>query len=264
MLLQILFKYPPGKRVAMRENDLPAFCFPEGVKVGCICYFLHVYLVPNISLFFLVSILSWCSKCCFHEEVVVKWWWPLFWILNLDFCLLPHIIFISKTLLSPNSNTSLFIFFFLFLDRWMCFFLRNSLFVCLTFCNFNWMVWTLGLPICEWCYIWFLRRVRIWDAIKMSCFCHHLSIFLSMWLCNSLPLFGHIESKCLFQATNISTALSKKLPNSLPFLRLHEKKMSRKSNKFSPILFSAPHLLQHPTPIPQENTNTQIHTQQNE
>lgn len=29
---QILFKYPPGKTVAMRENDLPAFCFPEGVK----------------------------------------------------------------------------------------------------------------------------------------------------------------------------------------------------------------------------------------
>ncbi|THU56222.1 hypothetical protein C4D60_Mb11t15020 [Musa balbisiana] len=29
---QILFKYPPGKRAAMRENELPAFCFPEGVK----------------------------------------------------------------------------------------------------------------------------------------------------------------------------------------------------------------------------------------
>lgn len=29
---QILFKYPPGKNVAMRENDLPDFCFPEGVK----------------------------------------------------------------------------------------------------------------------------------------------------------------------------------------------------------------------------------------
>ncbi|XP_008804739.2 uncharacterized protein LOC103717932 isoform X1 [Phoenix dactylifera] len=33
---QILFKYPPGKRVAMRENDLPAFCFPEGVKARLI------------------------------------------------------------------------------------------------------------------------------------------------------------------------------------------------------------------------------------
>ncbi|XP_006854448.2 uncharacterized protein LOC18444210 isoform X2 [Amborella trichopoda] len=29
---QILFKYPPGKRLAMRAKDLPAFCFPGGVK----------------------------------------------------------------------------------------------------------------------------------------------------------------------------------------------------------------------------------------
>lgn len=29
---QILFKYPPGKQVAMRESDIPSFCFPEGVK----------------------------------------------------------------------------------------------------------------------------------------------------------------------------------------------------------------------------------------
>uniref|UniRef100_A0A1D1XYC1 DENN domain-containing protein 5B n=1 Tax=Anthurium amnicola TaxID=1678845 RepID=A0A1D1XYC1_9ARAE len=29
---QILFKYPPGKRLAMRERDLPAFCFPGGVE----------------------------------------------------------------------------------------------------------------------------------------------------------------------------------------------------------------------------------------
>ncbi|XP_039132612.1 uncharacterized protein LOC120269339 isoform X1 [Dioscorea cayenensis subsp. rotundata] len=29
---QILFKYPPGKRLAMTEKDLPAFCFPGGVK----------------------------------------------------------------------------------------------------------------------------------------------------------------------------------------------------------------------------------------
>ncbi|KAJ1693940.1 hypothetical protein LUZ63_010638 [Rhynchospora breviuscula] len=29
---QILFKYPPGKNVGMRENDIPSFCFPEGVK----------------------------------------------------------------------------------------------------------------------------------------------------------------------------------------------------------------------------------------
>ncbi|XP_072987918.1 uncharacterized protein [Typha latifolia] len=33
---QILFKYPPGKRVEMREGDLPAFCFPEGVKARLI------------------------------------------------------------------------------------------------------------------------------------------------------------------------------------------------------------------------------------
>lgn len=31
--LQILFKYPPGKRLAMRFKDLAAFCFPGGVKV---------------------------------------------------------------------------------------------------------------------------------------------------------------------------------------------------------------------------------------
>lgn len=29
---QILFKYPPGKRLAMRSKDLPQFCFPGGVK----------------------------------------------------------------------------------------------------------------------------------------------------------------------------------------------------------------------------------------
>ncbi|CAB4321710.1 unnamed protein product [Prunus armeniaca] len=29
---QILFKYPPGKRLAMRLKDLSAFCFPGGVK----------------------------------------------------------------------------------------------------------------------------------------------------------------------------------------------------------------------------------------
>uniref|UniRef100_A0A0A8YAA2 UDENN domain-containing protein n=1 Tax=Arundo donax TaxID=35708 RepID=A0A0A8YAA2_ARUDO len=29
---QILFKYPPGKQVDIRETDLPSFCFPEGVK----------------------------------------------------------------------------------------------------------------------------------------------------------------------------------------------------------------------------------------
>ncbi|ONH93103.1 hypothetical protein PRUPE_8G213500 [Prunus persica] len=29
---QILFKYPPGKRLAMRLKDLAAFCFPGGVK----------------------------------------------------------------------------------------------------------------------------------------------------------------------------------------------------------------------------------------
>ena len=30
---QILFKYPPGKKVAMRPKDLAAFCFPGGVEV---------------------------------------------------------------------------------------------------------------------------------------------------------------------------------------------------------------------------------------
>ncbi|KAL0923386.1 hypothetical protein M5K25_007440 [Dendrobium thyrsiflorum] len=29
---QVLYKYPPVQRVAMRESDIPAFCFPEGVK----------------------------------------------------------------------------------------------------------------------------------------------------------------------------------------------------------------------------------------
>ncbi|XVF72109.1 hypothetical protein PTKIN_Ptkin12aG0094200 [Pterospermum kingtungense] len=29
---QILFRYPPGKRLAMRLKDLASFCFPEGVK----------------------------------------------------------------------------------------------------------------------------------------------------------------------------------------------------------------------------------------
>lgn len=29
---QILFKYPPGKKLAIHSKDLPAFCFPEGVK----------------------------------------------------------------------------------------------------------------------------------------------------------------------------------------------------------------------------------------
>ncbi|GMP90537.1 hypothetical protein CsSME_00041616 [Camellia sinensis var. sinensis] len=30
---QILFKYPPGKRLSVRPKDLTAFCFPGGVKV---------------------------------------------------------------------------------------------------------------------------------------------------------------------------------------------------------------------------------------
>ncbi|CAN6486082.1 unnamed protein product [Victoria cruziana] len=29
---EILFKYPPGKKLTMRAKDLPAFCFPVGVK----------------------------------------------------------------------------------------------------------------------------------------------------------------------------------------------------------------------------------------
>ncbi|GKD00751.1 hypothetical protein Tco_1171025, partial [Tanacetum coccineum] len=29
---QILFKYPPDKRLSMRLVDLASFCFPEGVK----------------------------------------------------------------------------------------------------------------------------------------------------------------------------------------------------------------------------------------
>ncbi|KAJ4851345.1 hypothetical protein Tsubulata_005718 [Turnera subulata] len=29
---QILFKYPPGKKLSLRPKDLSAFCFPEGVK----------------------------------------------------------------------------------------------------------------------------------------------------------------------------------------------------------------------------------------
>ncbi|KAG0458658.1 hypothetical protein HPP92_021786 [Vanilla planifolia] len=29
---QVLFKYPPVRKVATRETDIPAFCFPEGVK----------------------------------------------------------------------------------------------------------------------------------------------------------------------------------------------------------------------------------------
>lgn len=32
-ITQILFKYPPGKKVAMRPKDLATFCFPGGVKV---------------------------------------------------------------------------------------------------------------------------------------------------------------------------------------------------------------------------------------
>uniref|UniRef100_A0A6N2KFC3 Uncharacterized protein n=1 Tax=Salix viminalis TaxID=40686 RepID=A0A6N2KFC3_SALVM len=31
---QILFKYPPGKRLAMRSKDLAAFCFPGDMFVG--------------------------------------------------------------------------------------------------------------------------------------------------------------------------------------------------------------------------------------
>ncbi|KAL5990199.1 hypothetical protein ACLOJK_011096 [Asimina triloba] len=33
---QILFKYPRRKRIGMRVNDLPAFCFPGGVKKGLV------------------------------------------------------------------------------------------------------------------------------------------------------------------------------------------------------------------------------------
>ncbi|KAL6968131.1 hypothetical protein U1Q18_033934 [Sarracenia purpurea var. burkii] len=40
---QILCKYPPGKRLAVRPKDLVAFCFPGGVKV-------HPYAVVITSL----------------------------------------------------------------------------------------------------------------------------------------------------------------------------------------------------------------------
>ncbi|KAI3449837.1 hypothetical protein Pfo_006502, partial [Paulownia fortunei] len=30
----VLFKYPPGKKLALRLKDLAAFCFPGGVEAG--------------------------------------------------------------------------------------------------------------------------------------------------------------------------------------------------------------------------------------
>lgn len=32
--LQVLFKYPPAKRLPLKSKDLPAFCFPGGVEVN--------------------------------------------------------------------------------------------------------------------------------------------------------------------------------------------------------------------------------------
>lgn len=38
--LQILFKYPQRKRLPVRVKDLPAFCFPRGIKVSHKLFFL--------------------------------------------------------------------------------------------------------------------------------------------------------------------------------------------------------------------------------
>ncbi|CAK7349498.1 unnamed protein product [Dovyalis caffra] len=44
---QILFKYPPGKRLAVRSKDLAAFCFPGGVKVWRHIDLREISLVPT-------------------------------------------------------------------------------------------------------------------------------------------------------------------------------------------------------------------------
>lgn len=41
--LQILFKYPQRKRLPVRVKDIPAFCFPRGIKVWNKLVFLHSY-----------------------------------------------------------------------------------------------------------------------------------------------------------------------------------------------------------------------------
>ncbi|KAF7804588.1 DENN domain-containing protein 5B [Senna tora] len=41
---QLLFKYPPGKRLPMRKKDLASFCFPEGVK-----WVYDVYWLPTVA-----------------------------------------------------------------------------------------------------------------------------------------------------------------------------------------------------------------------
>ncbi|XLR61821.1 hypothetical protein HN51_005110 [Arachis hypogaea] len=44
MKMQILFKYPLGKKLTVPRKELCSFCFPEGVKVclKAICIYLDI------------------------------------------------------------------------------------------------------------------------------------------------------------------------------------------------------------------------------
>lgn len=57
LYIQILFKYPPGKRLAVRPKDLAAFCFPGGVKVHFVDVFkCHpCFILLQILSFFIVT-----------------------------------------------------------------------------------------------------------------------------------------------------------------------------------------------------------------
>lgn len=54
IFIQILFQYPPGKRLSMSAKDLAAFCFPNSVKVCNFlkllrCYYTKFLILENRS-----------------------------------------------------------------------------------------------------------------------------------------------------------------------------------------------------------------------
>lgn len=55
--MQLLFKYPPAKKLTMRMKDLAPFCFPEGVKV-CLMLF-YMLIVVKVSVHF-----NYCLTNC--------------------------------------------------------------------------------------------------------------------------------------------------------------------------------------------------------
>lgn len=71
--MQLLFKYPPAKKLTLRMKDLAPFCFPEGVKV-CLMLF---YMLRVVKVFFFFHFNCRLTNCSLFLSNVCIW---SFWI----------------------------------------------------------------------------------------------------------------------------------------------------------------------------------------